>query len=124
MALHPRGAGSPVAGDTDLHTLGTRRGVEAIARPPAGARRRARHGLPRRQPPADSPEDGRRGKKAGSATKRNAREALGRSHGGYGTKACVIGDKTGCAVAVRLTPGQAHELPHATPLLDFMTLCQ
>src|SRR3954466_7845234 len=43
--------------------------------------------------------------------------ALGRSRGGYGTKACVIADGLGRAVAFILAPGQAHELPHAVPLL-------
>ena len=37
------------------------------------------------------------------------REALGRSRGGYGTKACVIADGRGRAVAFALAPGQAHE---------------
>ena len=46
------------------------------------------------------------------------REALGRSRGGFGTKACVIADGLGRAVAFILAPGQAHELPHAIPLLD------
>lgn len=46
------------------------------------------------------------------------REALGRSRGGFGTKALVIADSAGRAVAFSLAPGQAHELPHAAPLLD------
>src|SRR5215204_6637 len=47
-----------------------------------------------------------------------AREGqLGRSRGGYGTKACVIADAAGRAVAFALAPGQAHEPPHAVPLL-------
>src|ERR671916_430368 len=46
------------------------------------------------------------------------REALGRSRGGYGTKACVIADASGHAIAFRIAPGQAHELPHAIPLLE------
>ncbi len=33
-------------------------------------------------------------------------------------KACVIADAAGRAVAFRVAPGQAHELPHAVPLLD------
>ncbi len=44
-------------------------------------------------------------------------EALGRSRGGYGTKACVIADGRGRAVAFALAPGQAHELPMAPGLL-------
>ncbi len=45
------------------------------------------------------------------------REALGRSRGGYGTKACVIADGHGRAIAFALAPGQAHELPLAPGLL-------
>src|SRR5215203_1593451 len=56
--------------------------------------------------------------KRGSPAERDTREALGRSRGGYGTKACVIADGLGRAVAFILAPGQAHELPHAVPLLD------
>src|SRR4051794_11857953 len=50
--------------------------------------------------------------------KRDRREALGRSRGGYGTKACVIADGRGRAVAFALAPGQAHELPMGPGLLD------
>lgn len=53
----------------------------------------------------------------GSQAERDRREALGRSRGGFGTKACVIADGLGRAVAFILAPGQAHELPHAIPLL-------
>lgn len=63
VAGHPRGVGALVAGGTDLHPLGTRRGVGAAARSRAGARRRAGHGLPRRQQRAGSPESGRCRKK-------------------------------------------------------------
>ncbi len=38
--------------------------------------------------------------------------------GGCGTKACVIADGQGRAIAFRLAPGQAHEPPHAVPPLD------
>lgn len=48
---------------------------------------------------------------------RDPREALGRSRRGYGTKACVIADSRGRAVAFALAPGQAHELPRAAGLL-------
>src|SRR3954463_1542787 len=57
-------------------------------------------------------------KKGANSKARDAREALGRSRGGYGTKACVIADGLGRAVAFILAPGQAHELPHAIPLLQ------
>ncbi|WP_090561087.1 IS5 family transposase [Belnapia rosea] len=59
---------------------------------------------------------GAAGKDAAPA-QRGSGEALGRSRGGYGTKACVIADSRGRAVAFALAPGQAHELPHAVPLL-------
>jgi transposase len=65
-----------------------------------------------------APKGGGSRQKGGSAAERDAREALGRSRGGYGTKACVIADGRGRAIAFRLAPGQAHELPHAVPLLD------
>jgi transposase len=42
----------------------------------------------------------------------------GRSRGGYGSKAVVVADGRGRAVAFHVAPGQAHELPHAVPLLD------
>lgn len=51
------------------------------------------------------------------AKKRDGCEALGRSRGGYGTKACVIADGRGRAVAFAIAPGQAHELPMAPGLL-------
>jgi len=57
-------------------------------------------------------------RKRDSQAERDAREALGRSRGGFGTKVCVIADSSGRAVAFRIAPGQAHELPHAVPLLD------
>jgi transposase len=47
------------------------------------------------------------------------REALGRCRGGYGTKACVIADGRGRAIAFALAPGQAHELPLAPGLLGW-----
>jgi transposase len=45
------------------------------------------------------------------------REALGRSRGGHGSKACVIADASGRAAAFALAPGRAHELPPAPDLL-------
>jgi transposase len=53
-----------------------------------------------------------------SSTRRDDREALGRSRNGYGTKTCVTADSLGRAIAFRIAPGQAHELLHAIPLLD------
>jgi transposase len=68
-----------------------------------------------------APEGGWCRPKGGSAKERDSREALGRSCGGYGTKACVMADGAGRVIAFRLARGQAHELPHATPLLDRLT---
>jgi transposase len=59
-------------------------------------------------------------KKGGSSAQRDAREALGRSRGGYGTKACVIADGSGRALGFMLAPGQAHELPLAPDLLEIV----
>ena len=56
--------------------------------------------------------------KAGAdSQERDAREALGRSRGGYGSTAWVIADGRGRAVAFALAPGQAHERPLAPGLL-------
>ena len=44
-------------------------------------------------------------------------QALGRSRGGYGTKAHALADARGRAIAFALTPGQAAELPQAEGLL-------
>ncbi len=43
---------------------------------------------------------------------------LGRFRGEFATLACVLADAHGRAVAFVLAPGQAHELPHAVPLLN------
>src|SRR5918912_1163737 len=56
-------------------------------------------------------------KRGTNSQERDVREALGRSRGGYGAKACVIADGRGRAVAFALAPGQAHELPLAPGLL-------
>src|SRR5215211_4068371 len=57
-------------------------------------------------------------KKGADGEERDRREALGRPRGGYGTKACVIADGRGRAIAFALAPGQAHELPLAPGLLN------
>jgi transposase len=76
------------------------------------------HGVPRWHERAGAPEGSRGSPKGGSQAERDDREALGRSRGGYGTKACVIADASGHAIAFRIAPGQAHELSHAIPLLE------
>ena len=82
------------------------------------SRRATRHCVSRRHQRARSPEGGRGCPKGESQAERDHREALGRSRGGDSTKACVIADGAGRAIAFRIAPGQAHELPHAIPLLD------
>ena len=42
---------------------------------------------------------------------------MGRSRGGFGTRACAITDAIARAVGFVLAPGQDRELPHAIPLL-------
>src|SRR4051794_2975326 len=65
-----------------------------------------------------APPGGGGRQKGGSGAQRDVREALGRSRGGYGTKACVITDGAGRAISFALAPGQAHELPLAEDLVD------
>src|SRR4051794_16613117 len=119
MARRAGRAGTLVDGRPDLHPL-----VEAgcVGAPPAGsgpgARRPTWHDLPRRHQRARASQGGRRRAKNGAPARQGASEALGRSRGGYGTKACVIAAGAGRAIAFRVAPGQAHELPQAVPLLD------
>lgn len=56
--------------------------------------------------------------KRGAGVERDDCNAIGRSRGGYGTKACVITGRQGRPVDFRVAPGQAHEFPHALSLLD------
>jgi transposase len=107
-----------VEGGTDLHPLVEARRLAASARSSAGLRHPARHGFPRRDEHPGAPESRGGAEKGGSSRQRDAREALGRSRGGFGTKACVVADGQGRAIAFALAPGQAHELPMAAPLLD------
>jgi transposase len=55
-----------------------------------------------------------------TSAQRDADEGLGRSRGGFGTKACVIADASGRAIGFALAPGQAHELPLAPMLLTLL----
>src|SRR3954470_21877714 len=82
-------------------------------RRPAGAGRRlhGRHGR------AGAPEGGRRAQKGGTSRERDRREALGRSRGGFSTKACAACDAAGRPLAFALLPGQAAELTAAPALL-------
>src|SRR3954471_22785444 len=79
-------------------------------------------GVPRRHQHPGAPQGRRRGQKGGTSAQRDAREGLGGSRGGYGTKACVIADASGRAIGFALAPGQAHELPLAPLLLTLLSL--
>src|SRR3982750_2277879 len=118
VAGHPRGPGALVAGGSDVHPLGPPGCLGAAAAPGPGARGPTRDDVSGRHQHPGPPQGGGRGKKGANSQARDEREALGRSRGGDGTKACVIADGLGRAVAFILAPGQAHELPHAIPLLD------
>src|SRR4051794_4185556 len=118
VAGHPGGPGALVAGGSDVHPLGPPGCLGAAAALGPGARGPTRDDVSRWHQHPGAPESGGRGKKGATSTARDAREALGRSRGGYGTKACVIADGLGRAVAFILAPGQAHELPQAIPLLE------
>ena len=95
-----------VDGGADLHPLVAPRRLGAPAGPGPGARRPARHDLPRWHQRPRPPEGGGRCGQGGAQARRGAGEALGRSRGGYGTKACVIADGAGRAIAFRLAPGR------------------
>src|SRR3954471_10015631 len=118
VAGHPGRPRAVVAGGSDLHPLGAPGRVGEAASPRPGARGPTWDDVSGRHQHPGSPQGGGRGKKGANSTARDEREALGRSRGGYGTKACVIADGLGRAVAFILAPGQAHELPHAVPLLE------
>jgi hypothetical protein len=88
-------------GRSDLHPLGSPGCLGAPAQPGAGAWDPAWDDVPRRHQRAGASEGRRSTSKRGSQAQRDHREALGRSRGGYGTKACVITDGLGRAVAFR-----------------------
>jgi len=94
--------------------LGAPAGVGARAR----RRRYAGHDVFGRQQHPRTPLRGGCGQKGGTSAERDAREALGRSRGGFGTKAVALADSHGRAIAFVLAPGQAHEAPLAPALLD------
>jgi transposase len=107
-----------VASGPALHPLVEAGHVGAAARARTRTRCRARHGLPRRFRDPGARQGGGRVQKGASSRERDRRGALGRSRGGFGTKACVVADGNGRAVAFALAPGHAHELPLAPALLD------
>ena len=53
-----------------------------------------------------------------TALRKNGEQAIGRSRGGLTTKIHALVDALGNPVALRLTPGQAHDLASAGSLLD------
>src|SRR3954447_13609051 len=120
VAQHPGRIGSVVAGGATLYSLGEAGRLGAPAQSCPAARHCAGHDLSRRHQHPGSSQGGGRTKKGIDSQQRDVREALGRSRGGYGTKACVIADGRGRAIAFALAPGQAHELPLAPGLLGYL----
>ena len=120
VAGHSGRTRSLVDGRAVLQPLASSRRVGAVAGLGARAwgRGGARHDVPGRQHRPRPSVRGRCGQKGGSSAERDAREALGRSRGGYGTKAVALADGRGRAIAFALAPGQAHEAPLAPALLD------
>src|SRR3954447_13299475 len=114
----PAELGPWAAGGSDLHPLGAPGCLGAPAAACAAGRRATRDDVPGWHQHPRAPEGRGSSSKGGTQAERDRREALGRSRGGFGTKACVIADGLGRAVAFILAPGQAHELPRAIPLLD------
>lgn len=108
-----------MGGPRAAHRTGAARREDAHAAPAQDGRSHRPAPLERREAAcgARGPRPAAGGPKKGPSGRRNALEALGRPRGGYGTKACVVADASGHAVAFALLPGQAHELPHAVPLL-------
>src|SRR5688572_25476520 len=88
MALPARSAGTLVDGSPDLHPLVAAGRVGAPAVAGSGEGHLAGDDLSRRHLDPSPPEGGRGCQKEETAAGRDAREALGRSCGGYGTKAC------------------------------------
>src|ERR671933_1950984 len=122
MAQHSAASGAMVEGGTPLHPWEPPWRLGASAATGATARGgQAGDGVPRRHYHPRPPESRWCGEKGESSGQRDKREALGRSRGGFSTKACVIADGAGRAIGFALAPGQANELPMAPVLLSFLT---
>src|SRR3954467_8781658 len=122
MAQHSARSGTVVDGGADLHPLEPPWRMGASAGAGATARRHhAGHGVPRRQHDPGAPESRGCGQTGASSAQRDQREALGRSRGGFSTKASVIVDGSGRAIGFAAAPGQANELLMAPVLLSFLT---
>jgi len=123
MAQHTARVGGVVDRRADVQPLEPCRGLGAFAGTGATAwRGQTGDDLPRRQQYPRAPEGRGSGQKGGSSAQRDKREAVGRSRGGFGSKACVIADASGRAIGFALAPGQAHELPMVPLLLAFLTV--
>lgn len=109
---------SVVASGAAPHPLVEGGRVGPAVRAPArgGAARRGR-GLRGRDGRGRAPEGGRRAQRGGTSRERDRREALGRSRGGFSTKACAACDASGRPLALALLPGRAAELTAAPALL-------
>ncbi len=107
-----------VASGTTVHPLGQTRGVGAVVGVSPATESGSGNGFPGWQQHSSPPQGSGSAKKGGDSARRDVREALGRSCGGFGTKACVIADGRGRAITFKLAPGQSHELPLAIALLD------
>ncbi|WKB56198.1 IS5 family transposase [Eleftheria terrae] len=57
------------------------------------------------------------------ARREPADHALGCSRGGWGAQLHVVNDGAGIPLAVKLSPGQAHESLYAESVLDSMRVC-
>ena len=118
MAGGPHRTEPMVSGGSNLHPLGSIGHLGTPAQPGAGAWDSARHDAPRRHQCARTSEGRPGSSKRGSQAQRAKREVLGPPRGGYRTRACLIANGLGRAIAFRIVPGQAHELPEAIPLLE------
>src|SRR4051794_9257316 len=99
MAQHPATPGTVVDGGADFHPLEPPwcLGVSAEAGATAHGDQ-AGDGVPRWHHDPGPPESRWCGKKGGSSEQRDKCEALGRSRGGFSTKASVIADGSGRAI--------------------------
>ena len=124
MAAGAGGAGAVVECGSDVHPLVQAGGVGAATDPVTGEPGGTGQDLPRRDQHPCSSQGSRCSSNEETAEQRDEREALSRFRGGFGTKACVITDAIGPAVAFMLAPGEDHELPHAIPMLQKLPVCR
>ena len=118
VAGDPAGVGALVAGRADLYPLSARGRVGAPVELGAGSRRTAWHGVPRRHQHPCAPESRRCHAERGASGRAIYTRSAWPLSWRLWDKACVTADGAGRAIAFRIAPGQAHELPYAIPLLD------